>query len=247
MKRRLWLLNVVLIAALAGGAWRLRKERQDFRARKQATLAAKVPAAAPAPAPPAAAPPAVTASSYLDIAQKMLWARDRNSQVIVDPPKPPEPPKPLPPLPAVHGVMDLGDGPIAMMSDQPGARHRAIHPGEMIGKFKLVSVDSEEMTLAFEDRKVTKKLQELIDRGKDSAPPAGGAAVQGAAGGGSSTTAVAAPPAPAGKPEPGGKLTETLSACQPGDNSPAGTVMNGMRKVINQTPFGPACRWEAIK
>jgi len=246
LRRKLWLLNIVLIAAVAGGAWRLRKEAQEFRSRERATLTKKIPAAAPPPAPSAAATPAVTASSYLEIAQKMLWSKDRNSQVILDPPKAPEPPKPLPPLPAVHGVMNLGDGPIAMMSDQPGSRHRAIHPGETIGKFKLVSLDSDEMTLAFEDRKVTKKLQELIDRGQDSAPAAGAQAAA-ASQAGAATASAAAPAPPQAKPEPGGKLTETLSACQPGDTSPAGTVVNGMRKVVNQTPFGVACRWEAVK
>ena len=248
MKRKLWLLNFALIAALAGGAWRLRNEARELKARELATLKFKPRTPPATPAPPAAPSPTVTASSYLDIAQKMLWAKDRNSQVIVDPPKPPEPPKPLPPLPSVHGVMNLGDGPIAMMSDQPGSRHRAIHPGDMIGKFKLVSIEGEDMILAFEDRTVKKKLDELIDRGQDAGPATGGAPAQGAtpAGGGPATT-VTAPSAPAGKPEPGGKLTETLSACQAGDTSPPGTVVNGMRKVVNQTPFGPSCRWESIK
>lgn len=248
MKRKLWLLNFVLIAAVSAGLWRLRQEARELKAREQATLTKKAPAAAPPPAPAAAPPPAVAASSYLDIAQKMLWARERNSQVIVDPPKPPEPPKPLPPLPSVHGVMNLGDGPIAMMSDQPGSRHRAIHPGEMIGKFKLVSIDGEGMVLAFEDRTVKKTLQELIDRG-EPAPASGGGPVQqsGAPASTGTTTSVAAVPVTPAKPEPGGKLTDTLSACQAGDNSPPGTVANGMRKIVNQTPFGPACRWESVR
>ena len=189
----------------------------------------------------------MAATSYLDIAQKMLWSKDRNSQVIVDPPKPPEPLKPLPPLPGVHGVMNLGDGPIVMMSDKPGARQRGIRPGEKIGEFKLVSVNSEELVLAFENRTVKKRLQELIDRGQDSGL-VGGSQAQG---GSTSQSSAAAPsavaPPPPAKPEPGGRLTEGLSQCQPGDTSPAGTVANGMRKVVSQTPFGPACRWEAVK
>ena len=254
MKRKLWVLNFVLIAAVAGGAWRLRKDRQEMRTRESLTLAHKPVAPPLSAAPPVAAPPSVTATSYLDIAQKMLWAKDRNSQVIVDPPKPPEPPKPLPPLPSVRGVMDLGDGPIVMMGETSSARHRGVHPGEMIGKFKLVSVDAKELVLAFEDRTVKKTLDELIDRGDDKGQVAGAPAVVGA---GATSAAYSAatrgmepappPPPPAGKSEPGVVLTEDTRSCQSGDSSPAGTIVNGMRKVVMQTPFGVACKWERVK
>ena len=245
MNRKLWLLNFVLIAAIAAGTWRVRKDAQEFKAREHATLSTKVPAPPAPPAPPATPPPAVAATSYLDIAQKMLWSRDRNSQVIVDPPKPAEV-KPLPALPSVHGVMNLGDGPIVMMSDKPGSRHRGIRPGEMIGDFKLVSVDSQDLVLSFEDRTVKKKLQDLIDHSGD-ADAAQAATTSNNAGRPGIPPAPPPPPTVVGKPEPGVTTGEGTSSCQPGDNSPAGTVANGMRKVIMPTPFGPACRWEAVK
>ena len=244
MKRKLWLLNFVLIAAIAAGAWRVRKETEAFKSRERATLAKKPAIPAPSPAQSTPPTPPVAAASYLEIAQKLLWSKDRNSQVIVDPPKPPDPPKPLPPLPSVHGVLNLGTGPIVMMSDKQGARQRGVQAGETIGQFKLVSIEGEELVLAFEDRKVKKKLQELMERTQD-APGASGASQSAPTG--TVTTSSALPPAPAGKPEPGAKLTDTLSACQAGDTSPAGSVVNGMRKVVNQTPFGVACRWESIK
>jgi len=137
LKRKLWLLNFALIAVIAAGGWRLRKEAHDFQARKRATFGARVPVPAPPPPPPATPPPAVKAASYLEIADKMLWSKDRNSQVIPDPPKPPEKPKPLPPLPSVYGVMNL-DGPIVMMSEKSGARQRGIRPGEKIGEFMQI-------------------------------------------------------------------------------------------------------------
>ena len=237
MKRKLWLLNFALIAAIAAGGWQLRKEARDIRLRERKTLSSKPPAPAPPPPPPAAPAPSVTASSYLDIAQKMLWSKDRNSQVIVDPPKKQEV-KPLPPLPGVHGVMNF-DGPLVMMSEKPGARQRGIRPGEKIGDFKLVSVDREQLVLAFEDRTVTKKLDDLIDRGAESGSP-GGAPAPAAASAGAAAPAV-------GKAEPGAKLSEGLTTCNSNDPSPAGTVVNGMRKVVRQTPFGNTCFWEAVK
>jgi hypothetical protein len=240
LKRKLWLLNFALIALIAAAGWRLRKEAREFHARERATLQTKVAAPAPPPQPAAAPAPTVTAASYLEIAQKMLFSKDRNSQVIVDPPKPPDPPKPLPPLPAVHGVMNLGDGPIVMMSDKPSSRHRGVHPGETIGEFKLVSVTDDELVLAWQDRTVTKKLQELISRGGDEPGGAAGPAGQAAA-------AAPARPQAVGKPEPNVKISEDVATCQPNDPSPAGTIANGMRKVVSQTPFGNACRWEAVK
>ena len=240
MKRKLWLLNFALIALVAGGGWRLRKEAQELHARERAVLEKKVPIPAPPPPLPATPPPAVTASSYLDIAQKMLWSKDRNSQVIVDPPKPPAPPKPLPTLPSVHGVMNM-DGPIVMMSERAGMRQRGIRPGEKIGEFKLVSVNSKELVLAWEDRTVTKTLEELIDRAGDAAPSTGGVA------GSPGVGAAPSVPQVIGKAEPGVKLSEGVSTCQTNDPSPAGTVVNGMRKVVRQTPFGASCVWEAVK
>ncbi len=240
MKRKLWLFNILLMAAIALAVWSLRKETREYKARERATLD-KRPSVPPVPAqPPPASPPTVTGSAYLEIAQKMLLAKDRNSQIIVDPPKPPDPPKPLPPLPSVRGVMDIGDGPIVMMSEQSGGRHRGVRVGESIGKFKLMSVTRDELVLAFEDRTVKKTLQELIDRGGG----AEAAAQPGAAG--TSAPSTPAPPV-VGKPEPGAKLSDDLANCQTNDPSPAGTIVNGMRKVISQTPFGSACSWEKVK
>jgi hypothetical protein len=152
--------------------------------------------------------------------------------------------------------MNLGDGPIVMMSETSGSRHRGVHPGETIGKFKLVSIDAKELTLGFEDRTVKKTIEELIDRSDDRGQVAGGGGPAGV--GGSASTAynpatrgVEPTPPPqqpvVAKPEPGVALTEDTRSCQSGDPSPPGTIVNGMRKVVMQTPFGPACKWEKVR
>ena len=240
MKRKLWLLNILLAAAIALGGWQLRKEAREFHARERATLNKRPPVPAPPPPAPASPAPTVTGAAYLGIAKDMLFSKDRNSQVIVDPPKPPDPPKPLPPLPAVYGVMNIGDGPTVMMSEKSGGRQRGVRPGEKIGEFKLVSANSDELVLAFENRTVKKKVEELIDRGGVEAVVAVGPA-------GAAATPSAPTPPPAGKPEPGVKLGDGLANCQANDPSPDGTIVNGMRKVVRQTPFGAACSWEAVK
>jgi hypothetical protein len=241
LKRKLWLLNILLVAAIALAGWQLRKEARELHAREHATLDKHPPVPAPPAQPPVAPPPMVTGAAYLGIAKDMLFSKDRNSQVIVDPPKPPAPPKPLPPLPVVHGVMDIGDGPIVMMSEKSGGRHRGVRVGEKIGEFKLVSVNRNDLVLGFEDRTVKKTLQELIDRGGGDAAPIAG---QGGPAGGASSAPV---PPVVGKSEPNVKLSEDTATCQTNDPSPPGTVVNGMRKVVMATPFGNACRWEAVK
>jgi len=35
--------------------------------------------------------------------------------------------------------------------------------------------------------------------------------------------------------------------CQPGDNSPPGTVADGYKKVRVNSPFGSTCYWEPVK
>jgi hypothetical protein len=39
------------------------------------------------------------------------------------------------------------------------------------------------------------------------------------------------------------QISPPVKNCQPGDASPAGTIVDGFKKVIEQTPFGAACRW----
>jgi len=240
LKRKLLLLNVVLIALIVAVGWRLRREWLDSKAREQAILKAQVRPPAPPSISPLPKTQPVTPTNYLDIAQKMLLSKDRNPAVVVETAPPPAV-KPLPPLPVMYGIMDLGDGPTALMSDKAGSRHHGVRPGEKVGEYTLVALNDQEVTLEFEGRTVVKKPEELKERsqqpssgadaGARTAPPPG----------------TAAPPISSGRPEPGVDVAPGIRACQPGDSSAPGTVANGMRKVVTQSPFGDTCRWEAVK
>jgi hypothetical protein len=71
----------------------------------------------------------------------------------------------------------------------------------------------------------------------------------------SDAPAAAATPAPAApsttaigaKAGPGTDLGNETKACVTGDATPAGTVQDGMRKVVTKSPFGEVCRWEPVK
>jgi hypothetical protein len=128
---------------------------------------------------------------------------------------------------------------MAIMSEGPKGAHRDYQPGDKIGAFKLVAVNNDELVLEWEGQTITKKVDEILDH---TAPAAPATAVPAAAAAKAPAAVAATSPG-----VPGGDLGGGIKACQPGDTSPAGTVTDGMRKVIKQSPFGPRCFWESEK
>jgi hypothetical protein len=253
MRRRLLLLNAALLAAALAGLWRFRVEYR----RAQDRYRLLQPAAAPATPPPAPAhaAPAVQPATYLDAAQKYLFSPDRNPTVAVEPPKA----KPRPPLPVLFGVMNIGTGPIALMSPAPNTRHKAIRLGESIGEFKLVAAGGDQITLEWEGEKIQAQVSDLLVK-QETQP----AATSGVPGGGTITGPAALAPAaasPSGTAtvlNPSGRPGEFLIGnpiegrpgvyySPPGDTAPAGTIHQGRRKVVRQTPFGAQAWWEDVK
>ncbi len=239
MKQRLLLLNLALVALLALAGWRLRSTGESAAGREQS-----VHGRAPAPvtvrpeSPLVRAAPLV-AGEYADVAQKMLFAQDRNPNVIVEA----APVKVMPALPVAHGTMELGGAVMALLSEKPNAPHRAYLAGEDIGVFKLISVSREELTFEWEGQKITRRLAELMEAGARLGSP--GAASQGDAAPAASTGPTTIQTATPGQP---GFQTDTdTRACQPGDPSPDGTISDGYRKIVQRTPFGNSCRWQAVK
>jgi hypothetical protein len=244
-------LNLVLIAAIFAAAWRLHSDWANARNREQSLLSRRVQAQPALPMTPSPVPQPVAATSYSDVAQKMLFSKDRNPTVVIETAAPP-PPKPMPPLPVLYGVMNLLNGTTAIMGEKTGARHVGIHPGDQIGEFTLVTITSQEITLEWDGKQITKPVDELIDR---SAPPPAQAAGAEAATPRPSQIASSQSPQSSQpsqpsrqqakvEPAPGAVLNDRLRACQPGDSSPAGTVSGGFKKVVTPSPFGSMCRWE---
>ena len=234
------ILNVALAAAIAGLSWQLRQDWLEARAREQAVLQQRVKALPPPPVTASKPAEPVTAASYSDIAQKMLFTKDRNPTVVVDV-VPPPPPKPMPSLPVLYGVMNLMDGTTAIMSEKSGTQHLGVRLGDKVGEFKLVAVSGREITLEWEGKTVTKEIDEMIDRASIAQPSNSSATTPRA-----ESRPAATQPQPRGEAAPGTDIGNKLHACQPGDNSPPGTVSGGYRKVVSTSPFGETCRWEPI-
>jgi hypothetical protein len=238
LKRKLILLNLALACLIGGAAWRLRVEWRAAKQHEKEVLGVKVkPGPAPPYTPPSPVPPVVPAQ-YIDVANKDLFSKDRNPNVVVEPPPAPPPPPPMPALPIVKGILNIG-GITAIMSEPGKAAQKEIRPGEQIGAFKLLAINNDEILLEWDGKQVRRNLVDLMDHTIQEPPPA-------PAGG--------APAAVANKPQivqekkgPGTDIGAGRKACVPGDTTPVGTVVDGLKKIAWDTPFGQGCAWETPK
>jgi hypothetical protein len=244
VKRSLVLMNLALLAAVCLIGWYLHNQWEQARRKEsRVALAALPPVTIPKPPPLGKVAP-LAAPAYADVAVKNLFSKDRNPNPIPDPPPPPPPPEPMPPLPSAHGVM-LWDGvpPTVVLSEHGNAAQKGYHPGDTIGAFKIVSIDPKEIVFDWKGQQIRKKVEELMDRTPlvmaDSSQPQAAAPAQAPA---ASTNL-----ANNASNGPGQDVGGGFHACVPGDNSPPGTVVDGLKKVVSPTPFGNACRWEAAK
>jgi hypothetical protein len=240
VNRKLILLNAVLLLVVGYGGVQLHNQYQSAKARQAALHAVRI---SPSPAPPFVPLPndaPVLPSGYKDVAMQDLFHPSRNPNVEVPPPPAPPPPPPMPDLPRYHGQMNIGDGPMALLVEKPGMREKALKPGETIGQFKLVDVNTSEITFAwtFNGELARRSLSSLVDN----------------------TAAVGAPdaarpsPAPSAPPlqiktviGPGELTGQGTRTCDLNDSTPAGTVVNGFKKTEGRTPFGAFCVWDPVK
>jgi len=250
LNRKLLILDIALGAGVIYGGFQLHSEWAAAKAR-QARMPGPPPKAAPvAPVPPLKQAPAVLASGFKTVADLDLFDASRNPNIPVEPPPPAPPPAEPPPLPSYHGMMDFGDpqGPIALITEHDAPGHEEVHSGEMIGEFKLVAFDRQEMTLNWQGRVIHKRLNEGgSEPPKVKAAPVGlePLPLNGVIPGQAPQTADQ--PKPQGTElGPGKEMTDTVKGCQAGDSSAPGTVSDGYRKEANVSPMGPQCLWRAV-
>jgi len=243
MKRKVILLNLAL-AALAGGlGWTLRQRWIEGQARERAVFVTAARRMALLPPPPLAGPKTVAPAEYLEVAQKTLFSKDRNPNVIVEPEKPkPEPP--MPALPAYYGQMTLFD-PVVFLA-LGGSNQKSYHPGDQVGPFELVGFDRDKITLSWNGKTVERKLQELTP--KEAAPQVAPAPVAQAAPAAPQVKSIgSAPESNSDKGPMGADMGANLFGCKTGEASPNGTVVNGYKKVIVRGLMGESCHWEQVK
>jgi hypothetical protein len=168
----------------------------------------------------------------------MLFSRDRNPTVILDPVAPP-PVKPMPPLPVAYGAMFFGEPGIILALPNAKGTQRLYRKGEVIGDFKLVNFDNTSIAFEWDGKVVERRLDQVM--AKASEVPAEPAAANAPA---APTSTVASTTSASG---PGAAMSDGNRYCLPGDKAPDGTVVDGFRKHEFVGPVARFCRWEPVK
>ena len=244
MSRKIIFLNVLLLALLIWLGVRLRESWLESKARETAALARNaVPGEQVAPPKVPAVDPASPAD-YIDVAQRMLFSKDRDPNVIIDvvAPPPPPPEKPVPPLPQYYGQMSFGE-PVILLSTQklPQKSYRA---GDKVGEFKIAAFDSSTVTFEWEEKVLKNNLKDLTPKEAERPVSAAASPAPKSAQAASNTKMGGVPP----KSDPAfGPANGMYRMCVPTDTSPDGTVLNGYKKVIVSGLMGATCQWEPIR
>jgi len=242
--RKLILLDVALAAVFFFLVFEMRREWVEAHSRARAFLATVVPPVPATPVAPLSKVAPLAAVTYAEVALLNLFSKDRNPQVIIDV----EPPKvkPIPAFPVAPGVL-LWEGtpPVVVLSLRSGGPQKGYHVGDVIGDWKIASVDNQYVGFEWDGRQFKKRIDELMDHSAATAPaPA-------------SPSAAASNAAPAAKAQSLSDSSKSehwvdvgsddMRGCKPGDDTAAGAVVDGFKKVVSSTPFGSACRWEQVK
>jgi hypothetical protein len=239
MRKKLLLLDLLLLALLVVLGARVRQTWLEARKREGVVLGQPLKQLPPPPYAPLVPVAPARAASYGEVAQQMLFSADRNPTVIVDVTPPPK----MPALPVFYGLFILGGGPTAIMSESSGAKHQEVGLGQKIGEFTLIDVTRDQIVLEWNGEKLTKKIRELVERAGTPGPASERTAPAPGAPPPTRVTTVA--PAPA---RPDFELGGGRRACARGDTSPPGTVVDGYRKVVRDHPFGgELCEWVGAK
>ncbi len=255
MKRRLWLLNVVLLVVLLVLGHVLRQHWQEAHLREQKILDAKIRPAEPQYMPTRPMVQKLQPTTYVDVAQKVLFARDRNPDVIPDPPKPPPPPPPVPPFPVAHGVMILGDvPPTIILSANAKAEQQAYRAGDKVGEFEIASINDRQVIFTWDGKTFVKNISDLEaadttpanqQQTQNTAPPVQNTPPPPVAQTPAEVISTQSGPLGGRDLMPDGKT----KSCQQSDPNPTGAVVDGYRKVMLVNPLAPSapyCQWQSV-
>jgi hypothetical protein len=242
--RKLILLDVALAALFCFLVFEMRREWVEAHARAQAFLATVVPPVPATPVAPLLKVAPLAAVTYAEVALLNLFSKDRNPQVIIDV----EPPKvkPIPAFPVARGVL-LWEGtpPVVVLSLRSGGPQKGYHVGDVIGDWKIASVDNQYVGFEWDGKQFKKRIDELMDHSAATAPAPASAA---ASASNAAPTAKAQSLSDSSKSEHWVDVgADDMRGCKPGDDTAAGAVVDGFKKVVSSTPFGSACRWEQVK
>ncbi len=247
MNRRVMALDLALVALAAALAWQIRGRWIEGEERERAMFTAAARRMAVLPPPALAAPTPVTAAEYIEVAQKMLFSKDRNPNVIIEPPAP-KPKPPLPPLPEYYGQMHIAD-PVVLLAEPAGAQ-KSYRVGEKVGPFEIEGFTTETITFLWNGENIERRLEDLRPKQSTRQPAAAARPAARASSGGAplvtQLSAASADNKADDKNPIGVDIGGGYAACKAGDTSPNGTVLNGYKKVVTRGLMGESCEWQKV-
>ena len=250
--KKLLALNVVLGLLVVWGAVEL-NHRIDQASDRYRILNPSQPPKEPPSFGSPQAQPKVRPAAHMSIVQRLLFSEDRNPDVEVEPPPAPAPVV-RPAFPRLAGVMELGEGPIALMSPDVETPASPVEVGEKVGEYIFLGSAGDVITLEWNGQKIEAHHAELKGGGGDSTR--GRRLSRRRRGGGSDPFGALANSAPAkpkkpeglgGKYNIGNEIRPGVYNGDPKDDSPAGTAFQGLVKRVQNTPFGKKTWWEKAR
>jgi hypothetical protein len=221
--RRIWILNLALLALLVALATRFHNEWIMFSATHQTGAVeperekfANLPSGVPpnAPAPP----------NWTDIPSHNPFSFDRTDIAILEPKAPPPPPPPkiqVGPKPVLYGTMSIGTEVLALVGSPKAGNQRPMKAGQVVDGWTIVSIMDKSMLIRGNDVEQTVIMNDpTIDIPRDHSrtsdvPPT------------PNVLSIGAPAAAAASPVP----TQPAASSQPQQPGQP-------RRVQQLTPFG---------
>ena len=192
--------------------------------------------------------PKVRPADHMSIVQRLLFSADRNPDVEVEPPPVPAPVV-RPAFPLLVGVMELGEGAIALMAPDVQTPAGPVEVGEKVGEYVFLGSAGDVIRLEWNGEKIEAHHAELTGGGDGS--PRGR---RRRANAGRREARPAPAPQKPKKPEGLGGKYNIGQQIRPGvyngdpkDDSPAGTQFKDLVKKVQNTPFGRRTWWEKAR
>jgi hypothetical protein len=237
-KKNLLLMNVLLLGAVLVQVWYLRNQWREFQS--QHLILQQNPRAQRNLNAPTALTKPVEVANYSALVENLLFTADRNPEIPVETTATATP---LAPKPVLMGTVSLdGDEYALMISAEPkdSKEYRRLKVGESLSGYTLVKILDQKVTMNAAGTNVEIRLNEpsrLVAR--DVGPQATTAATAGP-----NVTTVGG----AGTPQQGSTAVVSPNAQGvPPGGIPVGTIIQGRKKTLVPSPFGPMEAWVDVK
>ena len=251
MKQKLLVLNIGLGLIIVLAAVELVSRIREADDRRDALLGASDTKESP-DFPASEQVARLRPADYRPIVDRLLFSPDRNPVIEVE--EPVEEKAERPTFPLLVGVMDFGDGPIAMMSETARGTPLPVAVGEKVGEFTFLAALNDRITLEWSGRRFEVAHDELTGAEGSSAKPKPTARVQRSA-------AARRQPKAASSTNLNGEKAKSVStkhyvgpplgvrddrrAADPNDGVADGTASEGWVRRVRKTPFGSQHWWES--